>query len=161
MGINRNNGANGGSEVLKRYSNLVKSEAGFSYRDLNKNNKLDVYEDPRQPIEARVDDLINQMTVEEKAGMLFYNGALVNEDGSIEEKPGAEFPGIVASKQITNLKMNHFNLWDIPDTPMVAVWQNNIQKLAEQTRLGIPITIASDPRNHFSKYVFAQPANDF
>jgi beta-glucosidase len=57
--------------------------------------------------------------------------------------------------------MNHFNLWEIPDAPIVAVWQNNIQKLAEQTRLGIPVTIASDPRNHFSKYIFAMPANDF
>jgi beta-glucosidase len=27
------------------------------FRDLNKNGKLDIYEDPRQPVEARVEDL--------------------------------------------------------------------------------------------------------
>ena len=35
-------------------SNLIQTENGFRFRDLNKNGKLDVYEDPRQPIEARV-----------------------------------------------------------------------------------------------------------
>src|SRR5581483_5245590 len=58
-----------------------------TYRDLNKNGKMDVYEDRSQPISARIDDLIHQMTLEEKAGMLFINGARVNEDGSIEDKP--------------------------------------------------------------------------
>jgi beta-glucosidase len=160
METHRNNKASGINELVKQHSSLVKSEAGISYRDLNKNNQLDVYEDPRQPIEARVDNLLEQMTLEEKAGTLFYNGALVNADGSIEDKPGAEGQGIVAHKQITDLKMNHFNLWEIPDTPMVAIWQNNIQKLAEETRLGIPITIASDPRNHFNKTIYAMSPND-
>ena len=69
-------------------STLMRSEAGFSFRDLNKNGRLDIYEDPRQPIEARVEDLLGQMTLAEKAGMLFINGAVVNEDGSIEKQPG-------------------------------------------------------------------------
>src|SRR5215472_5593873 len=54
----------------------------FAYRDLNKNGKMDVYEDSRQPIEARINDILQQMTLEEKAGMLFINGARVNADGS-------------------------------------------------------------------------------
>lgn len=58
-----------------------------TYRDLNKNGKMDVYEDSSQPIPKRVDDLLHQMTLEEKAGMLFINGARVNDDGSIEDKP--------------------------------------------------------------------------
>lgn len=161
MGANPNNGANRINEIVKQHSNLLKTDAGFLYRDLNKNDKLDIYEDPRQPIEARIGDLLNQMTVEEKAGILFYNGALVNEDGSLDEKPGGDSPGIVARDQVIDLKMNHFNLWRIPAGPMLAVWQNNLQQLAEQTRLGIPITIASDPRNHFSKTIFSMAANDF
>lgn len=59
-----------------------------TFRDLNKNGKMDVYEDSKQPVEARVNDLLKQMTLEEKAGMMFINGAKVNEDGSIEDKPG-------------------------------------------------------------------------
>jgi beta-glucosidase len=68
-------------------SALLKTENGFTFRDLNKNGKLDIYEDPRQPIEARVEDLLSQMTLEEKAGTMFIHGSVVNEDGSIEAKP--------------------------------------------------------------------------
>ena len=39
----------------------------IAFRDLNKNGKMDLYENPSQPIEARIADLLNQMTVEEKA----------------------------------------------------------------------------------------------
>lgn len=33
----------------------------------------------------------------------------------------------------------------------MAEWHNRIQKLAEQTRLGIPVTISTDPRHAFSQ----------
>jgi beta-glucosidase len=46
---------------------------GFTFRDLNKNGKLDVYEDSRKPINDRVTDLLSQMTLEEKAGTMFIN----------------------------------------------------------------------------------------
>jgi len=36
-----------------------------------------------------------------------------------------------------------------------------LRRFAEQTRLGIPVTIASDPRNHFSHNTFAMAAADF
>lgn len=140
---------------------LVRSENGFSYRDLNKNGKLDIYEDPRQPIEARVEDLLGQMTLAEKAGTMFINGSVIHPDGSIEDKPGAPGFGGVASSQMTAQKMNHFNLWVVPPAQAVAIWHNNLQKFAEQTRLGIPVTIASDPRNHFSQNIFSMAANDF
>ena len=38
--------------------------------DFNKNGAKDVYEDPQADTEARIDDLMQQMTVEEKAGQL-------------------------------------------------------------------------------------------
>ena len=43
-----------------------------AWRDLNHNGRLDPYEDSRQPVEARVDDLIAQMTLEEKVGTLLH-----------------------------------------------------------------------------------------
>ena len=134
---------------------------GFFYRDLNKNGKLDIYEDPRQPIEIRVDDLLSQMTLEEKAGILFINGSVVNEDGSIEEKPGGPGFGGVAANQMAEKKMNHFNLWQIPGAQAVAIWYNHLQSFAEDTRLGIPVTIASDPGNHFTRNIFSMAANEF
>ena len=149
-------------QVLRQQSGLLKTEAGFAFRDLNKNGRLDIYEDSRQPLEARVDDLLHQMTLEEKAGTMFINGSVINADGSIEEKPGAPgFGGRAAVNQITHQKMHHFNLWQIPGVQAVAAWHNNLQQFAEGTRLGIPITIASDPRNHFSRNIFSMAATEF
>jgi beta-glucosidase len=140
---------------------LLATENSITFRDLNKNGKLDPYEDPRQPLESRIENLMGQMTLEEKAGMLFINGAAVNADGSIDDKPGTSGMARGAVPQIVEKKMSHFNLWDIPGAQMVAKWQNDLQRFAEQTRLGIPITIASDPRNHFSQSIFSMRANDF
>jgi len=149
------------SENTLKQSGLVGSENGFTYRDLNKNGKLDVYEDPRQPLEARVEDLLGQMTLEEKAGMVFINGTTVNEDGSIEEQPGGPGYARAAVNQIRDQKMSHFNFWQIPVAQTVAAWHNRLQRFAERTRLGIPITIASDPRNHFRSSIYSVGASDF
>ncbi|MEO8853934.1 MAG: hypothetical protein ABI359_09150, partial [Ginsengibacter sp.] len=40
------------------------------WTDLNKNGKKDIYEDPSAPIEKRVQDLVKQMNLNEKAGQL-------------------------------------------------------------------------------------------
>jgi len=138
----------------------------IEYRDLNKNGKMDIYEDATAPIDKRVEDLLSQMTIEEKAGMMFIEGVPVNRDGSLERKPGMA-PGIAALlpaavDNMMKLKMNFFNVWQIPDTPMItAVWYNKLQKAAEGQRLGIPVTIASDPRNHFSDAIYAMAATGF
>jgi beta-glucosidase len=149
------------NETTRQHSSLVKTEAGFAFRDLNKNGRLDIYEDPRQPIEARIDDLLAQMDLAEKAGTLFINGSVVNEDGSIEDRSTPEQHQQAAKTQVSVKKMTHFNLWAIPGARAVSTWTNNIQKYAEGTRLGIPLTIATDPRNHFSNYIFDLLAMDF
>ncbi len=150
-------------EVKANSSHIITVE-GYTFRDLNKNGKLDVYEDSRQPVDARVKDILSQMTVEEKAGMMFINGARVNDDGSIENKPGKGMFAFApnALDLVREKKMNHFNLWAIPAIDKLAIWYDNMQKYAEDsTRLGIPITIASDPRNHFTKNIFAMSAATF
>ena len=60
------------AKVLLNSSGEVenKIEDNFLYRDLNKNGKLDIYEDSRQPVESRVEDLLSQMTLEEKVGQM-------------------------------------------------------------------------------------------
>ena len=47
------------SELVRDQSNIVKECDCLIYRDLNKNGVLDIYEDPRQPLEARVEDLLS------------------------------------------------------------------------------------------------------
>jgi beta-glucosidase len=148
-------------DLVGKQSSLIREAEGVPYRDLNKNGKLDIYEDPRQPVEARVEDLLRQMTLEEKAGTMFINGSVVNEDGSIDDLPGTAGPRLSAKTQMARHQMTHFNLWAIPSVKAVAAWHNRIQAFAEQTRLGIPLTIASDPRNHFSRNIFEMLATEF
>ncbi|MBI3220852.1 MAG: glycoside hydrolase family 3 C-terminal domain-containing protein [Bacteroidetes bacterium] len=134
-----------------------------NYRDLNKNGRMDVYEDSSQPIEARVNDLLAQMNLEEKAGMMFISGTRINDDGSLDDVPGkgmfARMPQ--ANKLIEEKKITHVNIWAAPPTRPLAIWNNNVQKAAENSRLGIPISIASDPRHYFSNNIFAMAANEF
>jgi len=143
---------------------FITTANGTVVRDLNKNGKLDTYEDSDKPVDDRVNDLLAQMTIEEKAGMMFINGSSINADGSLEKNPAG--PGgfglrYLATDLILEKKMNHINLWQVPEKRALAIWYNNIQKLAETTRLGIPVTIASDPRNAFSNNIFTMRANDF
>lgn len=125
------------------------TQDGITFRDLNKNGKLDPYEDPRRPVEERVEDLLGQMTLEEKAGMMFQTMIGMNKDGTILEKMGM-FPLPQTSDMVARRLMNHFNILQGSDPRHMAEWHNRIQKLAEQTRLGIPVTISSDPRHAFS-----------
>lgn len=123
---------------------------GITFRDLNKNGKLDIYEDPRRPIEERIEDLLAQMTLEEKAGMMFQTMIGMNKNGTILEKTGL-WPLPQTSDMIARRLMNHFNILEGSDPRHMAEWHNRIQKLAEQTRLGIPVTISTDPRHAFSQ----------
>ena len=46
---------------------------GYAFKDLNKNGTLDVYEDWRLPVDERISDLVGQMSVEQKAGLMLYS----------------------------------------------------------------------------------------
>ncbi len=123
---------------------MSRTADGFSYRDLNKNGRLDPYEDPRLPLEERVEDVLAQMMLEEKAGLLFHTMA------APPSGPGG-FHGLPpVSELITARLISHFNVLGGGEPRALAEWHNELQALAEQTRLGIPITLSSDPRHAFS-----------
>jgi beta-glucosidase len=122
------------------------------FRDLNKNGQLDPYEDPRQPIAARVADLLGQMTLEEKAGLMFHTFVPVNPDDTMLTGPGMSGRASI-SEMLLNQGMTHFNVARIAAARPTAEWHNRLQRLAEGTRLGIPVTIASDPRHAFTRNV--------
>jgi len=126
----------------------------LEFRDLNKNGTLDIYEDRRRPANERVADLLVKMTLEEKAGMMFVPPVAMNKDGSLSERPSFSDPFSFmtagTSAMILRKNLNHFNIFAGTGKREMAIWYNNLQKLAEKTRLGIPVTIASDPRNQYS-----------
>ena len=128
----------------------VLTEAGSSYRDLNKNGRLDPYEDPRRPIEQRVEDLLSQMTLAEKAGTMFHYMIGMNEEaGELLEETSLLSP-VPTSELVGERLLNHFNVFAIAPPKLTAEWHNRLQKLAECTRLGIPVSISTDPRHGFS-----------
>jgi beta-glucosidase len=145
------------SKLGPEASTLVQD--GFSFRDLNKNGKLDVYEDSRQPLEARADNLLSQMTLEEKCGTMYATMIIVSSDGKLSESPemsnAFSFMAPGNSSLIVDKKINSFGIFNTPSTKAFAEWQNSVQKLAEQTRLGIPVTLMSNPRNHFTENMLA------
>ena len=129
---------------------------GHTFRDLNKNGSLDKYEDFRVPIDLRIQDLVGQMTLEEKAGVMYINMIGMTPDGEPLSKPyfttdlinlalGFAIPP--ASEYITIKKMNSFNTFNSFDAGTMAKFNNSLQLMAERTRLGIPVTIATDPRH--------------
>jgi beta-glucosidase len=124
------------------------AEDSYEYRDLNKNGRLDPYEDPRRPIEERVEDLLGQLTLEEKAGLLFHTIIGMNPDGTLSEG-GSFFEGEPTTEMVGRKLINHFNVFGGAEPRQMAEWYNRLQALAEETRLGIPVTISSDPRHHF------------
>ncbi len=151
-------------EVVKLKSELVKNDGSYSYRDLNKNGKLDIYEDSRQSTEERILDLLGQMTLEEKAGMMFYPPIQVNRDGTIEEQSSNDMLSSISFVGVNEMKNNnitHFNLFTVYSPDTLAMWYNKLQKFAEKTRLGIPVTIASDPRNQAAGGFFSQSAKSY
>ncbi len=132
------------------------NENGVKFRDLNKNGKLDVYENPSANVEGRVDDLVHQMTLEEKAGTMFVTMIGTNPDGTPMETPklSTNFINFMMSfviptnsEMIVKQKLNSFNILASLDADLMARYNNEIQRMAERTRLGIPITIATDPRH--------------
>lgn len=124
---------------------------GHTFRDLNKNGQLDAYEDERAPMETRITDLLGQMTLEEKAGLMFINMIVMGAEGELHEIPSLFDPLTIMmetnSTYIARKKMNHFNSIQSTSAKAMAIWHNEIQTLAERTRLGIPVTLASDPRH--------------
>ncbi len=111
---------------------------GLKFKDLNKNGSLDVYEDWRQDIEARVADIIAQMTNEEEVGLLFcVNTQLVDAVDMVKK---------------FSLTCQLFNLNGTPVT--ITNTLNNLQAAAEAERLGVPMVFTSDREyNAFGGYI--------
>lgn len=120
--------------------------AGEAYRDLNHNGRQDVYENPSAPVARRVDDLLRQMTLEEKVALMLH-GTLAAENGS-RIGVGVAYDKGAAQAQLAR-GVNSAITRLSPAARTFAEENNAIQRLAEATRLGIPVTISTDPRNHF------------
>ena len=121
---------------------------GLSFKDLNRNGKLDPYEDWRLPAAERAADLVKQMTLEEKAGLMMHGTAPSVGPGS-GMGVGTEYDLGRAKDMIDKRKVVTFITRLAGDPAALAEENNKLQEIAEAGRLGIPATISTDPRNHF------------
>jgi beta-glucosidase len=120
---------------------------GLQFKDLNQNGVLDPYEDWRLRPEKRARDLVRRMTLPEKVAMMLHGTAPTTTSG---------VPG---GGSVYDLAQAEHLIRDIGITSMItrlsgaadafAEQNNALQEVAEQGRLGIPLTISSDPRNSF------------
>ena len=125
------------------------------FRDLNHNGRLDPYEDATQPIEARLDDLLSQMTTEEKVGAMMH-GSLPA--GDALGHGGVPYDLAKVGPMISEAHLNSFITRLVVAPRQLAEQNNAIQRLAEESRLGVPVTISTDPRNHFQAVLGASTA---
>ncbi len=109
------------------------------------------FRDSSLPVEQRVENLLGQMTLEEKAGLFFQTMITIGEEGALSE--GDVVFGIPATSDMVEARhMTHFNVFGAASSAtQMAEWHNRLQELAAGTRLGIPVTLSTDPRHSFSE----------
>lgn len=121
--------------------------------DFNKNGVKDVYEDPSAPLEARIENLLQQMTLDEKTCQMVtlygYKRVLKDDLPTPEWKELLWKDGIGAIDE----HLNGFQQWGLPPSDNAYVWPasrhawalNEMQRFfVEDTRLGIPVDFTNE-----------------
>lgn len=155
---------------------------GYQFKDLNRNGKLDPYEDWRLSNEIRAKDLLSKMTLEEKAGFMLISTARLKSDrgasmtgGNASAAPSSDLneedqvqnnnmftrrplqvpmmSSVGSTKGVTQFHLRHFIFRANESVRITAEWTNKLQALCESDGLGIPAIIASNPRNHITRDV--------
>ena len=127
---------------------------GLTFKDLDRNGKLDAYEDWRLSPEVRAADLVRRMSLEELAGLLVH-GTLSTEGDLGSIGSGKVYDPAKARQMIDEKHVKSFITRLRTDAQNLARQDNEVQAIAESSRWGIPVTISSDPRNHFQDVVGA------
>ena len=132
----------------------------LSFKDLNKNGKLDKYEDWRLPADIRAKDLASQMSIEQIAGLMLYS-----RHQPVPSPPAGFFAGTYNGKKfpesgakasdltdqqkefLVKDNVRHVLVTSVQSPEVAAQWNNNVQSLTESIGLGIPANNSSDPRH--------------
>ena len=111
---------------------------GFAFKDLNRNGKLDAYEDWRKPARERARDLASRLSIEEIAGLMLYSAH--------QAVPSPEITD-AQRKFLKEDNLRHVLVTTVASPEVAARWNNNVQALVEGLGHGIPANNSSDPRN--------------
>ncbi|WP_367914725.1 glycoside hydrolase family 3 protein [Leadbetterella sp. DM7] len=132
----------------------------LSFKDLNRNGKLDKYEDWRLTYEERAADLATRLTVEQIAGLMLYSshqsiparadGYFAGTYNGKPYKEGETDPRELTDQQKKFLKednLRHVLVTSVKSPEVAAGWNNRMQAYCEGVGLGIPANNSSDPRH--------------
>ena len=133
---------------------------GLKFKDLNRNGKLDKYEDWRLPAKERAQDLASQLSIEEIAGLMLYSAhqaipgasagfGAATYGGKTLAESGAK-PSDISDQQrkfLVEDNLRHVLITSVQSPRVAAEWNNNVQALCEGIGHGIPANNSSDPRH--------------
>ncbi len=151
-------------------SNHIIEKDGCIYRDDQGDGKLTIYKDWHHDPQERAEDLVKQLSVEEKIGQLFLNSWKMgieqeeeyrDETGLLDEKTvekGSSIFGVNYQPGTTEMMksnhVRHFILRSNPKPDELADWINEMNGLAEEDEHFIPVEIISNSRNENGEVVF-------
>lgn len=144
----------------------ILSDKGYAFKDLNRNGSLDKYEDWRLPVAVRAQDLAEQLSIEEIAGLMLYSAHQSIPAGGFSArgfggntyggKPFAESGAKASDLSDAQIKflqednLRHVLVTRVESPAVAAEWNNNVQAFVEGLGHGIPANNSSDPRNSAS-----------
>ena len=111
---------------------------GYAFKDLNRNDSLDAYEDWRLPAQERAANLASQLSTEEIAGLMLYSShqAVPSPDLSDEQK-----------RFLNDDHLRAVLITSVESPKVASQWNNNMQAFVEGLDHGIPANTSSDPRH--------------
>ena len=152
----------GGKDIAWSVNSGVEiiTDRGFAFKDLNRNGRLDRYEDWRLLPEERARDLASKMSIEEIAGLMLYSGHqsvpamssrfAVNTYGGLPFAESGADPWELSDQQkhfLVNDNLRHLLITFVQSPEVAARWNNNLQALVEGIGFGIPVNNSSNPRH--------------
>ena len=98
-------------------------------------------------VDRRVAALLETMPLADKVGLMFHASVA---PGDVDSRhPVFGYPSV--RELVTERRLTHFNiLGTAPSVREFARWQNEVQGIAAELPLRIPVTLSTDPRHHFS-----------
>jgi beta-glucosidase len=146
----------------------ILTDGGFAFKDLNKNGKLDKFEDWRLPVDVRANDLASKLSVEQIAGLMLYSShqsipamgggffGAATYNGKPFKESGLKSSDLSDQQKtfLSDDNVRHVLITQVETPEIAALWNNNAQSLVEGLGMGIPVNISSDPRHSID--IFAE-----
>ena len=111
---------------------------GRAFKDLNRNGRLDPYEDWRLPAEVRATDLAARLAEDDIFGLMLYSRAQYLDTDELTD---------AQRKFLAEDRVRHVLVKRVASPAVAARWNNRVQALAEKSGFGIPANNSSDPRH--------------